>query len=544
MPRRPDSSTIFALVVVVAVFCFNLLCWYQIASADKFKQASLFQDDAYYYILIAENIVDGKGVSCDGVNPTTGFQPLYQLLTIGFVWLSRIAHISVFKVIFFSNLLLTMVGAVLASRIRKDVSADSRRWTLLIMLLLLPLNFPLVSKRLACGMEMGLAICMLAACAGVTTRAKKWVKDGSLKSWQWLLVGLLFGLLPLTRVDYGLFSALFAMYLLVVCARRTWRIPLLFVLGGILVLFCYAVTALLYFDSVIPVSFLAKQHYVSQWSASVQPLARLLHGLKGATFMWIYPVVYLLFGYYWLGGLMGLGIATAAVLICGASLVGVLLWKSRLKPMSAWPIISIFFATILHSLIFGISGPPYVNPASFWYYAPELLAIVVLWSALVDVGMSEATRLPRLLAGGAILIIVASYPLYDFRADMASYEPLRRAVDIAAKSTPETAIIGSWDSGFNAYWLKPRTTVNLDGMANSKEFFRRVVLTGRYEEYFRESGITHLLNIVVNDPQSIALAEQSYFRTPSIPRDHYDILARTPFPRQNLTIYLARLKGR
>ncbi len=38
-------------------------------------------DDAYYYLAIARNIAEGRGVTIDGEHWTTGFQPLWQALT-------------------------------------------------------------------------------------------------------------------------------------------------------------------------------------------------------------------------------------------------------------------------------------------------------------------------------------------------------------------------------------------------------------------------------------------------------------------------------
>jgi hypothetical protein len=36
-------------------------------------------DDAFYYFKIAQNIVEGKGISFDGITITNGFHPLWTL---------------------------------------------------------------------------------------------------------------------------------------------------------------------------------------------------------------------------------------------------------------------------------------------------------------------------------------------------------------------------------------------------------------------------------------------------------------------------------
>jgi hypothetical protein len=45
------------------------------------SKSFLFYADAYYYFAIAKNIVAGLGVTFDGVTPTTGFHPLWLLIT-------------------------------------------------------------------------------------------------------------------------------------------------------------------------------------------------------------------------------------------------------------------------------------------------------------------------------------------------------------------------------------------------------------------------------------------------------------------------------
>lgn len=46
----------------------------------------IYQDDAFYYLKIADNIARGRGMTFDGTTPTNGFQPLYILLLVPVMW--------------------------------------------------------------------------------------------------------------------------------------------------------------------------------------------------------------------------------------------------------------------------------------------------------------------------------------------------------------------------------------------------------------------------------------------------------------------------
>ena len=78
-------------------------------------------------------------------------------------------------------------------------------------------------------------------------------------------------------------------------------------------------------------------------------------------------------------------------------------------------------------------------------------------------------------------------------------------------------------------------------MANSFEYWQQVILTGQYGQYVREQGITHILNSVHAGSQPEAVIEQQFFYSPAIPRAEYEILEKTPFPRQDLVIYFVEL---
>ena len=46
-------------------------------------------DDAFYYYKIAQNIVEGRGSTFDGVNPTNGYHPLWLIICVPIFALAR-----------------------------------------------------------------------------------------------------------------------------------------------------------------------------------------------------------------------------------------------------------------------------------------------------------------------------------------------------------------------------------------------------------------------------------------------------------------------
>ena len=73
-----------------ALIALTLLGRLSVALADykSLIANDVYQDDAFYYLQIARNVVTGAGLSFDGMNPTNGFQPLYFILLLPVMWLA------------------------------------------------------------------------------------------------------------------------------------------------------------------------------------------------------------------------------------------------------------------------------------------------------------------------------------------------------------------------------------------------------------------------------------------------------------------------
>jgi|GEM_PF-1211355 len=528
------------LLVLALLLVKNILAWSQVAGEDDFRLGSMIQDDGYYYLLVAENILDGRGATFDGIHPTTGFQPLYQGLTVLYAGLSRALGVSVFKTIYVVNFLLVIAASLVLFRslLRLDPRL-SRFWLFCGILILFPFNFPLVFKRLACGMEMGLSLFLLSCAFYLLCRWPRTAKEASAFG---LTSGLLMGLLGLTRIDYFLFAALFLVALGLGLTREGRSRGIAFYLAGLaLPVGIYALIAGLYLDTMVPVSFLAKKQYVAHWKEGTPFVDFFGAFLSGAAKMWIFPVGFTVFGFYVLGGetlliaavlLMGIG---AGILLCRRAFPGKI--RERKWPL---PLVWVAGAALLHTLFFAWGGPNFILSAQFWYYTPQLLtlAVVLLW-----IMGTLSTVIERCLGLTLLVLLSVSTLAYDLRWDIDSFEPLRKSVIVAREIIPPSAVVGSWDAGFNAYWLQPRTTINLDGMANSRKYLEQVLSKGEIGRYLQRENVSYLLNMYHPSKSGDRPLEETFFQDPGITRGLYDVLMDVPFERQKFRIMLVRFDG-
>ena len=534
---RHGAMALLWLALLLLAVGFNLRNYRELSATDAFSLGSLLHDDAYYYLMIAQNIVHGNGITFDGLHPTTGFQPLYQGITVGLTFLADWSQVSIFRLIFGLNLIFAILTA--AALIRLEIRAANGRtaWPILLPALMLPLNFPLLFKRLGAGMEMGTSLLLLALWLQVLC-------SPALREYRMrrrLLEGLLLGTLTLTRIDYSILGLVHAIYLV-----RAWRARVpsqwaALIAGYVIPLGIYAVVAHLSMDSLIPVSFLVKQFHSSQQLSSMTPLAHLWNAAQAVVKIWLFPVGYLLYGLYWRWRTLGLALGAATVALLAVSVaMNRRHWRPRGSAASG--LLWFGWACFAHALVLAWFGPTYVGSAYFWYYTPELLALVVGLSFVFANlrGVDKASH--QVAAWLAAAVVVASVGVYGVAQDVESYAPYRAMIETVKRLTPASARIGSWDAGFNAYWLLPRTVVNLDGMVNSRAYLDTTIKSGEYADYLRAEQIAYILNMVPYSSDQQSIVQNAFFRHPSIDRSCYDILAEMPFERQRLNLYLLKYR--
>lgn len=154
---------------------------------------ALTEDDAYYYMNIALNIVKGNGVTFDGINLTNGFHPLWQIMLVPVYWLIPDDKDLALRVILVLQLVIYLTGVVLVSRF------IHRRYGYLAVLPGLAVFFiSLYSNKFVEGMETPVQLVILILI--VIYMATKWC-DNEVTNRKDIVLGLLIGLMGLARLE-------------------------------------------------------------------------------------------------------------------------------------------------------------------------------------------------------------------------------------------------------------------------------------------------------------------------------------------------------
>ena len=113
-------------------------------------------DDAFYYLVPAQNFLEGRGTSLDGMNPSNGYHPLWMLFTILGVWLSP-AGLELYLLPALSGVCYILGAALLAFKLFPRTSVFAKA----LLFALFCFNFSLFKIFLQ-GLENGLNFLLLA----------------------------------------------------------------------------------------------------------------------------------------------------------------------------------------------------------------------------------------------------------------------------------------------------------------------------------------------------------------------------------------------
>jgi hypothetical protein len=174
-----------------------------------YLHSTTIPDDAYYYFTIARNIVDGFGVTFDGIEPTNGFHPLWMISLLPVFTMST-ADTGIRAALTLSSLF-SLVTALEVKWIVERWSGSRRAAILSGGLFLFQ---PHAIAAALNGLETSLALMLLGGLIIARERLRDRVNSSSV-----IMFGLSLGLLWLGRTDYIFVSGL----ALVDFAWQVWR---------------------------------------------------------------------------------------------------------------------------------------------------------------------------------------------------------------------------------------------------------------------------------------------------------------------------------
>ena len=218
--------------------------------------------DAQAYAAIAANLDRGEGftVGAGATQPSSNYSPGLPLFVAGVYGLSGGVHEQLARVV------LALVGALsvlfaylIGRRLTRSptdppLSSEVGRWEIVPALIgaLVVAIYPALSEYQGMLMSEPAAATLLSG--GVL--AALWAWDGG--RWRWLLPGVLFGALALTRPEYLAIAGLVALVVFVREARGDWRVSLvraaIFLIGLVVIVAPWTIRNAVALDRFVPIS--------------------------------------------------------------------------------------------------------------------------------------------------------------------------------------------------------------------------------------------------------------------------------------------------
>jgi hypothetical protein len=427
---------------------------------------SFLSDDAFYYLKIARNVVEGTGCTFDGIARTNGFHPLWMLYSI---FIQAIAHANLelpALIIIATNIVLCCATLALLYGMVEDHVARGLGIVAVAAALL-----PNLLTAMLNGLETGLQIFILVLIVRLCYRKR--LLDPAAVGRGPFALGLLLGLATLSRLDtVFVLAAALVMTVGAWAVRRIslWKSMLrsMHLCAGFgLAVSPYFLWNYLSFGRLSPISGTVK----STFPALRRPLMLMSDARYGAAM-----------------------IAALFVLVAFIA-VSEDYRKDRWKKGFSSPVVMISIASFAHfaNVFFFMSWGVY-----WWHFTLYGLAIVM---ALVEVAakLTEHRARFRAVARTALVgcMILAAVVMkgHELRIKGEQHEGWLRAAEWARENTSADDRFALLDAGLFGYFSE-RNVLNLDGKAGGYEYLDYLE-RGEVEAYLTERGIDYVANIRV-----------------------------------------------
>ncbi|HRE87578.1 MAG TPA: hypothetical protein PK095_00440 [Myxococcota bacterium] len=427
-------------------------------------------DDVFFYLEIADRIVDGEGSTFSGLMPTNGYHPLWMGMNVTLRAIFGEDPATRVSALLVATALGNLAAIALAFRLTRQLG---------LSLFLAPVLIAAYTSANHLGSELHLSLPLLLASLGLTLTL---VQRPTRRPTHLFGLGLLFGLTALARLDNAFCIAALGLVAL------DWRGPrktlirdaALIGLGGALVLAPYFAWNLATFGHLIPISGAVKSG---------------LAALDGPT-----PAKM---------GSQGL------LLFALCIFAPLYFWKrARRNPpdtperRSALIIVAFALGALAHGLYVLFKG----QAVWTWYFATELITASLFVTALFDRLLAPrapdrahtplsrlhrfATPATTLLAAGLLALIFVKY----LRVDPGPRWYEEAAAWIDREVPPSGAVVTTNSPGGIAFFAA-RPVMALDGLTGDFAWHERAAAVGLYAS-LRERGVTHVVSM--GDAQTVA----------------------------------------
>ncbi|MFC1668264.1 hypothetical protein ACFL1T_02620 [Chlamydiota bacterium] len=452
-----------AIIIIILVFLLFRLSLILLLPAEKL--VTLTQDDAFYYMNVALNIAQGNGVTFDGINQTNGFHPLWQITLIPLYLIIPIDRLLALRFVLIIQLAVySTTFLLLLVLIAKRYSVYSIFPTIITFL------FSSYINSLIGGLEAPLQLLILTVT--IIFLIKYWFNETTIR--KDILLGLLIGLLILSRLDsiVFLFSFLFFLFLQTIFRKISFSYFIkhssIVSISSFLVIFPFLLWNKINFGHISTISSYLKSSFPKilfnpriiiqypQWSIFIViTILFLIIILAGKFFQSCRNVIREMSSSY----------QKTVIIFC----IYVLIHFFFILLFSRWELAGWYFVPYLLIVPLGLS--------------PIIAAIkTTLDSSLLKKTVAFLYMI-FILLGFSFDIFMQGFSLQHRLGGNGFYEPSYHSAIWVKNNTPKGAIFATTDCGIFGYFSE-RSVIELDGVANNFE----------YQEWFLKKGLNNYLN--------------------------------------------------
>jgi len=413
----------------------------------------LVNDDAFFYLTVANNFAHGLGSTFDGIGQTNGYHPLWMLVLALFIRLVNVfvnteqanADILLRSTVFFQWIV--YIACIWLSIRIKDLVHNDKRWFgyaffVTVFVFVVSINFLF---------ETGLSLLILLVIV-------YYVLQNSTASE--FKLSFLFGLLFLARLDNLIVVPLMSLY---VAYRKSGRnlkdlakylakylaFPVVFFIA-------YVVVNRHYFGIAIPISTLMKRSNDLSIGAVLENIVRPIH---------IENPRYLIF-----------------LVLFASTLMTVPIMKIKGEVFRLLKVV--LFCLVLR---FAVNATANISIRDWYLVAPAIISLLLWWIFLDEFTMIKFPNwrgfMDFLVSGLAMLSLVLYFGLrVNLGSDLEDVWDFFRAV---RNHTPRNALIYSIDMTGRSSIITERRIINGDGLINSKEYLD-YCQAGAIDRYFEK----------------------------------------------------------
>lgn len=457
MTSSPLSPSPRALGLLAATLALGTVAIFTAILAAGHR---VIPDDVFFYLEIADRIVDGEGSTFSGLMPTNGYHPLWMGVNVALRALVGEDPATRISALLVATAIGNLAAVVLAWRLTRQLG---------LSLYLAPVLIAAYTAANHLGSELHSSLPLLIASVSLTLTL---ANHPSRQPHHLFGLGLLLGLAALARLDNAFCIAALGLAVL------DWRGPrqtllrdaALLGLGGALVLGPYLAWNLMSFGHLVPISGAMK--------SGLAALDGPTPAKMGSQGLLLFALCIFAPLYFW--------------------------QRARRNPpgsperRSAIIVFAFALGALAHALYVLFLG----QAVWTWYFATELITASLFVTALLD-RLVASSRLSRfaspaitMLALGLLALVFVKY----LRVDPGPrwYEEAAAWID---REVPAGGAVVTTNSPGGLAFFAARPVMALDGLTGDFAWHERAAAVGLYES-LRERGVTHVVSM--GDAQTVA----------------------------------------